>query len=76
MSEKMIIEFSGWVEAHPEETKFQYIGQDESVSQTITAQEWMKLPKQERENYILENLAKAIMYATEGDYGYINIEVE
>jgi len=68
---KLIVEYSGWIEVHPD-TMFDRIG-DEGDS--ITAAEYMELPEDERDNYILQSFGEACNEATDGDLD-TNIIVE
>ena len=52
---KIIIEYSGWVEADPAELRFVKLtgwGLKEAI--TITGEEWMKLEANERDDYMLD----------------------
>lgn len=78
---RLIVEFSGWVECNPEETWFQYIGNDpfEGVmggDVRITGKEYMTLSPEQQGDFILESLGEAIQYSVDGEFGDINLEVE
>lgn len=74
MDKKMILEYSGWVEIIPENINFIYIGEEEK--QDITGLEYMKLSKEEKEDYIIESLSKAIDNGYDGDTIDLNILIE
>ena len=78
---RLIVEFSGWVECNPEETWFQYIGNDpfEGVmggDVRITGKEYMTLSPEQQGDFILESLGEAIQYSVDGEFVDINLEVE
>jgi hypothetical protein len=50
---RIIIEYSGWVEADPAELRFVKVEGLEAV-ETITGEEWMKLEANERDDYLLD----------------------
>lgn len=50
---RIIIEYSGWVEADPAELRFIKIEGLEDV-ETITGEEWMELEANERDDYLLD----------------------
>jgi CTP:phosphocholine cytidylyltransferase-like protein len=71
---RIAIDFEGYVYADADEVKFLYIGQDEKP--TISGKEYFSLSKNERQFYILEDLAKIINESTEVCWDNINIEAE
>jgi len=73
---KIIISTSGWCEADPDRTMFQYIGPRDDVERLISGQQWLALPKNDRSSYVLESIATAYKYSLDGDYDHIGIEVE
>ena len=62
-SKKVIVEYNGWIELHPE-TVFDYIGSEDKDS--ITAAEYAKLDGSERENYMLQCFGDACNEAVDG----------
>ena len=50
---RIIIEYSGWIEADPAELYFVKVEGLEAV-ETITGEEWMKLEANERDDYLLD----------------------
>ena len=79
--ERLIVEFSGWVECDPEKTSFVYVGGDpfEGVMGGdihITGKEYMTLPEQQRGDFILQCLGEAYMDSLDGECNYLSVEVE
>jgi hypothetical protein len=76
----MVIEFSGWVEADPDKTFFQYIGPEPyglmSTGNLITGTQYMTLDEHEQDNYILECLGQAYEYSLDGELNDLHIEIE
>jgi hypothetical protein len=85
---KIMITLSGWCEADPEKVRFQLIsGHGEEY---ITGTEWLTLPECHlrdevehndnlgltREDYILECAGEAFATAIDGEYDYVDVEVE
>ena len=76
---KIIIGFSGWVEADPESIRFQWIGdyvENESHRHIITGTEYLKLDEDERNDYILEDLGVAYRDAFDGELNECDVNVE
>ena len=73
---KIIVSLSGWFEADPDRTMFQYFGQRYDAEKLIGGKRWLSLPKDERSNYMLESISTALKYSLDGDYEHIDIEVE
>ena len=79
---KLIVEFSGWIECDPDNTWLQHIENDsfESVMGgddiRITARSYMKLPPEERDNFILECLGEAYISSTGGELVHCDIEID
>jgi hypothetical protein len=76
---KIIIGFSGWVEADPESIRFQCIGDyvdNESHEHIITGTQYLKLDEDERDNYILEDLGAAYTNAFDGELDMCDVTVE
>jgi hypothetical protein len=72
---KIIVNMSGWCEADPARTMFQYIGPRDDVEKLIGGEQWLSLPKNDREDYVLENVVTAFKYSVDGEYDHIEIEV-
>ena len=79
---RLIVEFSGWVECDPDKTEFQYIGNDPFVgvmggdSIHITGKEYMTLPPEEQDNFILKCLGEAYMDGLDAELNQCDIEIE
>ena len=73
---KIIVNMSGWCEADPARTMFQYIGSRDDVEKLIGGEQWLSLPKNDREDYVLENVVTAFKYSVDGEYDHIEIEVQ
>ena len=78
---KIIVTMSGWCEADPEKIRFQLIS-DMDEQPYITGTEWMELPRAGdknnvgRDDYMIESVGKAMDTALDGEYDYVDIEVE
>ncbi len=73
---KIIIGFSGWVEADPESIRFQYIGEMAAAEALISGTDYLKLDEDERDNYILEDLGAAYTNAFDGELDMCDVTVE
>jgi hypothetical protein len=78
---KIVVNVSGWCEADPARTMFQYIGPRDDVEQLIGGEQWLSLPKYDeqelcRDDYILESVDSAFRYALDGEYDHVGVEVE
>ena len=71
----IIINMSGWCEADPARTMFQYIGPRDDAEKLIGGEQWLGLPENDRADYILENVVTAFKYSVDGEYDLIDIEV-
>lgn len=81
MSKKIIVNMSGWCEADPTRTMFQYIGQKDDAEQLIGGTQWLSLPEYDekelcRKDYVLENVVTAFKHSLDGDYEHIDVAVE
>ena len=80
MTKRMVLEFSGWVEADPDKTFFQYIGPEPhglmSTGNVITGTQYMALNEDERDNYILECLGQAYQYSVDGELNDLQVDIE
>ena len=80
-NKKLVVEFSGWMQCDPEETTFQYIGNDPFVGVMggdihITGKEYMTLPPEEQGNFVLKCLGETYISALDVDLAHCDIEVE
>ena len=72
---KIIVSVSGWCEADPARTMFQYIGPRDDVEKLIGGEQWLGLPENDREDYILENVLTAFKHSLDGEYDQLDVEV-
>jgi len=73
MSNKIIVEFSGWVECDSDKVKFQYISNDDDQCTVITGTEWLKLSEDDRDDYILEDCIEAQKTSVDGSYEHMDV---
>ena len=73
---KIIIGFNGWIEADPENIKFQYIGEMAAAEVLISGTDYLKLDEDERDDYILEDLGYAYTNAFDGELDMCDLNVE
>ena len=71
MSNRIIVEFSGWAECNSDEVKFLSLLTDD----VITGAEWLKLSEDDRDNYILEDFVHAQETALDGSLEYLDVIV-
>ena len=86
MTEKVILEFAGWIELS-EDTMFEYVGIKDNISPSsmyavgdvplyITAKEWLALPPDDesgepcRDDYVLSDTAQAMQEAVDGSFDH------
>ena len=86
MTEKVILEFSGWIEVS-EDTMFVYLGIKDNISPSsmyavgdvplyITAKEWLALPPDDesgepsRDQYVLEDTIEAMRLSVDGSFDH------
>lgn len=78
---RIIVSVSGWCEADPSRTMFQYIGDRDDVDKLISGEQWLSLPDYDeqkicRDDYVLECAASAFKWALDGEYSHVDVEVE
>ena len=73
---KIIVSMSGWCEADPSRTMFEYIGNRDDVDKLISGEQWLSLTEDDRGDYILESVLTAFKYSLDGEYEQIDVEVE
>ena len=80
---RIIVSVSGWCEADPSRTMFQYLGDRDDVDELISGEQWLSLPDYDddeqkicRDDYILECTGTAFATAIDGEYDYVEVEVE
>jgi hypothetical protein len=66
----IIVEFSGWARISPKDAKFDSLCED---NKTITGVEWLQLPTEDRDNYILNSVIAAQRDSIDGDYSQIDV---
>ena len=76
MSNRIIVEFSGWVECDSDKVMFQYISHDDDRSTVITGTEWLKLSQDEQDDYILEDCIEAQRTALDGSLEYLDVIIQ
>ena len=69
----IVVEFSGWIVADPDNTMFFYVGKDDRYGR-ITGRQWLELDESERSDYVLDNVIDAQRHSLDGDYTDINVE--
>jgi len=72
--QKIIVEFSGWLEADLIKTKFQKTGGNGAA--IINGHDYIALSEDERDDYILESLITALQECDDNDWEHIDIMVE
>ena len=83
MTEKIILEFAGWIELS-EDTMFEYlgVGVEDNVPRYITAKEWLALPPDDegeepcRDDYVLSDTAQAMQEAVDGSFDHHEVLLE
>ena len=73
MSNRIIVEFSGWVECDSDKVKFQYISNDDDRCTVITGTEWLKLSEDDLDNYLLEDCTEAQKTALDGSLEHCDV---
>ncbi len=68
-------DFAGWLRLDPQ-SKLQYIGNDETWKQIITAQEWVELSEDKRRYYIIEDFIAAYRDADDSEFSESRLVVE
>ena len=76
MTKRMVLEFSGWIEADPDKTFFQYTGEMAATKAIISGTEFMSLSEKQQDDYILECLGQAYEYSLDGELNDLHIEIE
>jgi hypothetical protein len=74
MEKDIYLDFGGWAKVDPN-TRMQYTGQDENAPQFITAKEFVFLPFEKRQDYILEDFVAAIRDAEDIEYNELTVEI-
>ena len=85
--QRMVLEFSGWIECDPAKTTFQYVGGEalknefkllgqDFNSHIITGAEYMALNEDEKDCYILEDLGQAYIHSLDGELSELTLDIE
>ena len=74
MSKDIVVEFSGWAMISPQNIRFQYIGQDESIPEFITGVEWQELDEEMQMEYMMEDAIAAIRDSYDGSWEHLLTE--
>ena len=69
MSNRIILEFSGWVKCDSDKVKFVSLLTDD----VITGAEWLKLSQDEQNDYILEDCIEAQKTALDGSLEHCDV---
>ena len=70
----IVVEFSGWVLADPDKTLFFKVGEQDERPDIIDGKQWLALDKDDRGDYILDNVIDVQRDSLDGDYELIDIE--
>lgn len=74
MRNEVFLDFSGWVRLNSQ-TNMQYIGEEDDRPTIITIADWVKLPQEQREMYILEDAIAAIRDSDDLEYEDLKLTV-
>ena len=74
--DEIIVEFSGWCRIPTSKIKFQYTGENESIPEIISGEEYIKLSVTERKDYIAESVCDAMRDSDDLEWIDIQIVVE
>ena len=69
----IVVEFSGWIVADPDNTMFFYVGDDKRYGR-ITGKQWVELDESEQSDYVLDNVIDAQRDSLDGDYDLIDVQ--
>lgn len=74
MRSEVFLDFSGWVRLNSE-TNMQYIGEEDDRPAIIAIADWVKLPQEQRQMYILEDAIAAIRDSEDLEYENLQLTV-
>lgn len=74
--DEIVIEYSGWCRIPASKIKFQYTGEDESIPEIISGEEYIKLSAKERQDYIAENICDAMRDSDDSEWIDIQVVAE
>jgi len=69
----ILVEFSGWIRVTPEKVSFVKIGIQDERPDIINGEQWLALDKDDRDDYILEDLVGLHRYAHDSDFEQIDV---
>ena len=69
----ILVEFSGWIRVTPEKVSFVKIGIQDERPDIINGEQWLALDKDDRDDYILEDLVGLHRHAHDSDFEHIDI---
>jgi hypothetical protein len=69
------LEFSGWCELDPN-TPMTYFGEDGSKPSIITVREFINLPKNEKQFYVVEDVVAALRDSFNIEYEDVTVKTE
>jgi hypothetical protein len=74
----IVIEFSGWIYADPDKTKFFKVGEQDERPDIIDGKQWLELDESERSDYSVlpGDFIDAQRHALDGDYTDIQVTEE
>jgi len=75
MPNRIIVEFSGWVECDSDKVKFLKL-YPRVTDEVITGTEWLELSEDDRDNYIMHDYIEAQETALDGDYEHLAVIVQ
>ena len=71
----ILVEFSGWIRVTPEKVSFVKIGIQDERPDIINGEQWLALDKDDRDDYILEDLVGLHRHAHDSDFEQIDISI-
>jgi len=69
----ILVEFSGWIRVTPEKVSFVKIGIQDERPDIINGEQWLALDKDDRDDYILEDLVGLHRHAHDSDFEQIDV---
>jgi len=72
MSNRIVVEFSGWVECDSDKVKFLHLASRD----VITGAEWLELSEDDRDDYILEDYIEAQRTALDGSLEDLDVIIQ
>lgn len=72
----IVLEYSGWCRINAKNARFVYIGNDENQPENITGEDYIKLSKDEKSKYLIEDAVATIRDADENEWTDLSLVVE